>query len=277
MKRKITNTAKEAYSNPIIGFVNALNIPAQESRGQRELVNSCQMPAKNNSYGSNKRSVTDQYKLMGIKVSETQDKNDDLFLEVELPEGWKKEATDHSMWSNLLDHKGRRRASIFYKGAFYDRDAFINFETRYSYSVVTFLPQDQCGHFEMQEVKVEVENPANRYFADHYGDREFMYEMRSKKGKKFFTTKQEKVWVPKFKDDYEKYNNTPMYYEILDGDKVLFSTKDKPYFFTEKYYKDIHSAWWDRLHVFQDQLKMNAQLYMAEHFPLYQDINAYWD
>lgn len=30
-------------------------------------------------------------------------KVDDLFLEASLPEGWKKVATDHAMWANLVD------------------------------------------------------------------------------------------------------------------------------------------------------------------------------
>lgn len=49
--------------------------------------------------------------------------DDDMFQYVELPDGWKKVPTDHSMWSNLVDEQGRVRASIFYKAAFYDRSA----------------------------------------------------------------------------------------------------------------------------------------------------------
>lgn len=45
-----------------------------------------------------------------------------------VPDGWKKEGLDHDMWSYLVDDKKRRRASIFYKAAFYDRSAHINFE-----------------------------------------------------------------------------------------------------------------------------------------------------
>ena len=45
---------------------------------------------------------------------------------VKLPAGWKKQATDHSMWSKLLDESGAVVASIFYKAAFYDRIAEMN-------------------------------------------------------------------------------------------------------------------------------------------------------
>ena len=72
-----------------------------------------------------------QYEKMGI----TLDERDDLFWSVTLPEGWEVKATEHSMWNALLDDKGRTRAEFFYKAAFYDRDAFINFRTRYSVSV----------------------------------------------------------------------------------------------------------------------------------------------
>ncbi len=61
-------------------------------------------------------------KAMGVKVL---DAADDLFVNVQLPDGWRKKPTDHSMWSELLDDKGVKRAAIFYKAAFYDRSAFI--------------------------------------------------------------------------------------------------------------------------------------------------------
>lgn len=73
-----------------------------------------------------------QYEKMGITIVE---EADDLFWNVNLPEGWVIKATDHSMWNNLFDDKGRKRANFFYKAAFYDRDAFINFDTRFSVSV----------------------------------------------------------------------------------------------------------------------------------------------
>jgi hypothetical protein len=56
---------------------------------------------------------------------------DDLFVNVTLPPGWKLQATDHSMWSDLLDADGVKRAGIFYKAAFYDRNASITFNGRY--------------------------------------------------------------------------------------------------------------------------------------------------
>src|ERR1700761_5319407 len=43
------------------------------------------------------------------------DDADDLFVKVQFPEGWKKVPTDHSMWTDLVDAKGRRRGGVFYK------------------------------------------------------------------------------------------------------------------------------------------------------------------
>lgn len=58
-------------------------------------------------------------------------------MECEFPPGWKKEPTDHSMWSKLMDDKGRERAAIFYKAAFYDQSAHVTLSNRFS---ATLMP-----------------------------------------------------------------------------------------------------------------------------------------
>ncbi len=58
-------------------------------------------------------------------------KGDPLFQRARLPDGWKIAPTDHSMWSNLLDSRGAKRAAIFYKAAFYDRSAHLRVEPRF--------------------------------------------------------------------------------------------------------------------------------------------------
>jgi len=47
-----------------------------------------------------------------------------------MPEGWRFEQSDHSMWSNLVDGNGFKRGSMFYKAAFYDRSAHLGLNTR---------------------------------------------------------------------------------------------------------------------------------------------------
>lgn len=39
------------------------------------------------------------------------------------------------MWSDLVDDKGRKRAGIFYKAAFYDRSAHIGVNRRYGINI----------------------------------------------------------------------------------------------------------------------------------------------
>lgn len=100
-------------------------INRSEKRGQTALVNSEVLPQRCN-VGSR-----EELEQMGIVFG---DNADDLFVYITLPEGWKKEATNHSMWSKLFDDQARERASIFYKAAFYDRDAFMTISRRFNYS-----------------------------------------------------------------------------------------------------------------------------------------------
>jgi hypothetical protein len=68
-------------------------------------------------------------KALGFKVL---GELDDLFYRIEAPAGWTIRASDHAMWSYVHDDKGRCRMGVFYKGAFYDRNANVNLERRYS-------------------------------------------------------------------------------------------------------------------------------------------------
>lgn len=95
----------------------------QEAQGQASFVNSTTLPTRLNDYGdSDSRAILE---AAGVKFLEAVP-GDPLFQYVELPVGWKKVGTDHSMWSKLVDDQGRERASIFYKAASYDRDAFMS-------------------------------------------------------------------------------------------------------------------------------------------------------
>jgi len=142
----ITNTTKNKKTEWLFGG-NPTAIEKQEEDGQQELVNSSQLPVKSESVGD----VLDIYKELEFEVLNNDD-DDDLFVNVKLPDNWRIESTDHSMWSNLIDDKDRIRASIFYKAAFYDRDAFIVFKQRFDYAVnrIGFLnenyDQDENGY-----------------------------------------------------------------------------------------------------------------------------------
>lgn len=99
------------------------SIERSEAQGQQDMVASEDLPAD---MSPSREEITEH---TGIQFHE--DLNE-LFVRVTLPEGWKKEATDHSMHSKLMDEQGRERAGIFYKAAFYDRRANVFFNRRYS-------------------------------------------------------------------------------------------------------------------------------------------------
>lgn len=98
-------------------------IEAQEAAGQATFVASATLPKD---LGRN--CTRELLESWGFKFGQDAD---DIFVSVTLPPGWKKQASDHAMWSYLLDEKGRKRASIFYKAAFYDRRAGMHLDTRY--------------------------------------------------------------------------------------------------------------------------------------------------
>lgn len=122
MKRSEIEVPFESLATGNVGQA----IMNQGKRGQGDFVRSETLPQKCN--GCNRS----QLEAMGIQFH---DNADDLFVYVTLPNGWKKEATDHSMWSRLVDDKGRERASMFYKAAFYDRSAHIGISRRYNYGL----------------------------------------------------------------------------------------------------------------------------------------------
>lgn len=151
--------------------------------------------------------VKQQYAKMGIKIL---GEVDDLFYSVELPEGWKIKATNHSMWNDVLDNNGHKRISFFYKGAFYDRDAFSNFERRYGYSICPFDFYETDASYEERESK-----PWSAYLTDG--------------GKRV---------------------------ELLKTLVPIVSQRS-----------------WE----LDDALRVCAKTYLNEHYPDWEDIDAYWD
>jgi hypothetical protein len=100
-------------------------IERQEAHGQGSFINSATLPRQMED-GAREALERSGVKFLGVVP------DDDQFQYVALPGGWKKVATDHSMWSDLLDHKGRKRAAIFYKAAVYDRRASLSLTSRFS-------------------------------------------------------------------------------------------------------------------------------------------------
>lgn len=136
-KRAPGNTTKEVQENPMGFFAGAMVLGGgeailhQESMGQQSLVGSDTLPTdigRHSDYDAKAILEAAGVKFLGVVDG------DDMFQYVELPEGWKKVPTDHSMWSKLVDDKGRERAGIFYKAAFYDRSAHMSLSCRFGVS-----------------------------------------------------------------------------------------------------------------------------------------------
>ena len=110
-------------------FLEAMAIGAsaavvnQEAQGQREMTQAEKLPKRIN------HGTREQFEALGVIFGEP---IDGLFVAASLPEGWKIVRTDHHLYTRLVDQLGRERATIFYKAAFYDQDAFMSITRRYN-------------------------------------------------------------------------------------------------------------------------------------------------
>lgn len=125
------NTTKRDPGDHLRGLMLLGNdgyIGGLEKAGQEALVASTVIPVDG---------PIDELEALGVKLGPVDDA-DPIFRECELPDGWRREAGDGPghFWSYLLDPQGRRRVSIFYKAAPYDRRAFFR---------ITPLPEDEGG------------------------------------------------------------------------------------------------------------------------------------
>ena len=161
-------------------------IPLQEAQGQQSFVVSDTLPTQHMGQGT-----TEALESMGIVFGDIVE-GDPLFQYVELPKGWQKVAESHAMWSKLVDDKGRVRANIFYKAAFYDRSAHITAARRYLYGVdyvqqklgfaVALVKRDNDVIFQSDKFPIEYPSQeafrrmdqckaqAKQWLMDHYPD-----------------------------------------------------------------------------------------------------------
>ncbi len=93
-----------------------------EKQGQRQAVNSTMVARRMNPA----REVWE-----GLGFSFTDIDGDTVLCQATLPEGWSLRPTDHSMWNDIVDGNGIIRGQMFYKAAFYDRDAHMYLSPRY--------------------------------------------------------------------------------------------------------------------------------------------------
>lgn len=122
----IENTSKRAPYLHLLGSMSdgpSGYIEGMERDGQRQVVGSETIPT---------RCPGDELTALGFRLGDAVP-GDPLFRHAVLPDGWKREGSDHAMWSYIVDALGRRRVSVFYKAAFYDRQADAYVVTREGY------------------------------------------------------------------------------------------------------------------------------------------------
>ncbi len=120
------NSSEDTYRVPFWGD-DPQKIEDQEAEGQKEFVKSTTLPTK--IAGEDEKLMKSWGFVFGEEVE-----GDPLFRYVTMPKGWTRASTDHNMHSDVLDDKGRKRAGVFYKAAFYDRRASLALARRYRYT-----------------------------------------------------------------------------------------------------------------------------------------------
>lgn len=122
----IENTSQRPTEFHLLGAMDDHTgyVEGMESAGQRQLVESTDLPTQGSS--------DPEFLRLGFTFGEPH-KHDPLFRPATLPEGWKKVAKDHAMGSAIIDELGRERVDVFYKAAYYDRRADMHLNTVYGY------------------------------------------------------------------------------------------------------------------------------------------------
>lgn len=148
-RRTVSNTRhkdalQDFYVEAVLLGEGSNAIVHQEQRGQQELVTSDTLPKDVDL--EDKAALEAAGVVFGEGVP-----GDPLFVYVTLPPGWMKARTDHSLWSDLRDEQGRKRGSIGYKAAFYDRWARLSATRRFSagldYSDAAYKRQDSHSEY----------------------------------------------------------------------------------------------------------------------------------
>lgn len=158
---KLTGASmRAAQNNDLENFIVASTpggIEAQEAAGQKSFVAVQTLP---------KECPREDLEKLGFVFG---DDVDDIFINVEFPKGWSKKATDHSMWSDLLDEKGRRRGGIFYKAAFYDRSSHMRLNCRFSIDF-NYELKDAVQHHvkDCDEIVFNTEKVDCEHYSDAY-------------------------------------------------------------------------------------------------------------
>ena len=162
-KQVARDSAEQVYIESVLHAFSGNNpsnaILDQESRGQNSLVTSDQLPVDGSPRDRCSEEHEEAWMSTGIEFGPVVE--GELFRNALLPAGWKLQATDHSMHSELLDGDGRVRATIFYKAAFYDRSARVSLQRRFYVKQVF----GDASFEDAKDIVFEVTDADNQVFA----------------------------------------------------------------------------------------------------------------
>lgn len=136
---RVTPAAMSAAASGHMGNLLAAMLPggieAQEAAGQRDLTAKAERLPVQGTIG--RPETRKQWESLGFvfgePIKEQSQRGREVFVACTFPKGWSLKPTDHSMWSDVVDEKGRRRAAVFFKAAFYDFNAHVSLVTRYAH------------------------------------------------------------------------------------------------------------------------------------------------
>lgn len=171
-------------------------IEAQEAAGQMEQSLLQTLPRDNRDRES--------FEKLGFKFGKD---IDDIFVEVEFPKGWRKKPTDHSMWTKILDEKGRERGSIFYKAAFYDRSAHVSLSRRFGVRQSYGEDGKETESVYIEDANHEVKKRIEGFLKPDWNDRE---EAKKRSYKIDAATKELTDWLA---SEYPNWNDVLAYWD----------------------------------------------------------------
>ena len=111
-------------------------LEAVETAEQNQARLNCRLPKK-------MRPTQEAFEALGFTF---EDIGDSVLFKATLPDGWCLEEAG-GYWTNLIDEKGRKRGSYFYKSAFYDRDGNMRLSQRFHATYDAESPEKREGPY----------------------------------------------------------------------------------------------------------------------------------
>jgi len=254
--------------------------------------NISRLPIKYGAYSKDRSEYLERLAQMGITIIEAE--YDDLFMQVELPQGWSLGGEGYQ--ELLLDDQGRERASSFVKTAFWDRDAFLSFSRRFqiSYEVKDYNEDDYKEKpryikdgYEEVEITVEQYQRLRRDGADGYNlENAILYDWGyGEEGEEEYERKvivQKEKWIQNPEYVHIPWHVTqelPFHYEVRDWDgTVLFASESRQTFVPyQEDDQDQKMAFFDNRTAIEKQGKEECAQWLTENYPDWENPLAYWD